>query len=52
LIAVGKREVEERSVSIRRMGVKGQESLGLEEAARILEADAGRIGNLPALAAD
>ena len=30
LIAVGKREVEERSVSIRRLGAKGQKSLGLE----------------------
>ncbi|NIM26777.1 MAG: threonine--tRNA ligase [Gammaproteobacteria bacterium] len=52
LIAVGKREVEERSVSIRRLGRKGQESLGLEEAARVLKADAERIGDLPAMAAE
>lgn len=52
LIAVGKREVEERSVSIRRLGRKGQESLGLEEAARVLKADAERIGELPAMAAE
>ncbi len=52
LIAVGKREVEERSVSIRRLGSKGQESLSLEEAARRLKADAERIGELPAMAAD
>ena len=52
LIAVGKREVEERSVSIRRLGSKRQESLSLEEAARRLKADAERIGELPAMAAD
>jgi threonyl-tRNA synthetase len=52
LIAVGKREVEERSVSIRRLGRKGQESLGLEEAARVLKADAERMGELPAMAAE
>jgi threonyl-tRNA synthetase len=52
LIAVGKREVDERSVSIRRLGSKGQESLGLEEAVRRLKADAERIGALPAMAAD
>ena len=43
LIAVGKREVDERSVSIRRLGAKGQESLALEEAVRRLAADAERI---------
>ncbi len=52
LIAVGKREVEERSVSIRRLGAKGQKSMGLEEAASLLAADAERIGELPAMAAD
>jgi threonyl-tRNA synthetase len=52
LIAVGKREVEERTVSIRRLGSKGQEVLGLEDAARRLKEDAGRIGELPALAAE
>ena len=52
LIAVGKREVEERSVSIRRLGSKQQESLSLEEAARRLKADAERLGELPAMAAD
>jgi threonyl-tRNA synthetase len=52
LIAVGKREVEERSVSIRRLGAKGQKSLGLEEAMRALKADAERIGELPAMAAE
>jgi len=52
LIAVGKREVEERSVAIRRLGSKGQESLALEDAARVLKADAERIGELPAMAAD
>jgi threonyl-tRNA synthetase len=52
LIAVGKREVEERSVSIRRLGSKQQESLSLEEAARRLKADAERIGELPAMAAE
>jgi threonyl-tRNA synthetase len=52
LIGVGKREVEERSVSIRRLGSKRQESLSLEEAARRLKADAERIGELPAMAAD
>ncbi len=52
LIAVGKREVEERSVSIRRLGSKAQESLSLEEAARRLKDDAERIGELPAIAAD
>jgi len=52
LIAVGKREVEERSVAVRRLGAKGQKSLGLEEAARVLKADAERIGELPAMAAD
>lgn len=52
LIAVGKREVEERSVAVRRLGAKGQKSFGLEEAARVLKADAERIGDLPAMAAD
>jgi threonyl-tRNA synthetase len=52
LIAVGKREVEERSVSIRRLGSKQQESLSLEEAARRLKADAEQLGELPAMAAD
>jgi threonyl-tRNA synthetase len=52
LIAVGKREVQERSVSIRRLGSKGQESMALEEAARRLKADAERIGEMPALAAE
>ncbi|MDX1432850.1 MAG: threonine--tRNA ligase, partial [Gammaproteobacteria bacterium] len=52
LIAVGKREVEERSVSIRRLGSKRQESLALEDAARVLKTDAERIGELPAMAAD
>jgi threonyl-tRNA synthetase len=52
LIAVGKREVEERSVSIRRLGSKGQKSVSLEEAVRVLKADAERIGELPALAAE
>ena len=52
LIAVGKREVEERSVSIRRLGSKRQESLSLEEAARRLKDDAERIGELPAMAAE
>ncbi|TFH50431.1 MAG: threonine--tRNA ligase, partial [Lysobacterales bacterium] len=52
LIAVGNREVEERSVSIRRLGSKGQESLGLEEAARQLKDDAERIGEPPAMAAE
>jgi threonyl-tRNA synthetase len=52
LIAVGKREVEERSVSIRRLGSKGQKSVSLEEAVRVLKADAERIGELPTLAAE
>jgi threonyl-tRNA synthetase len=52
LIAVGKREVEERTVSIRRLGSKGQEVLGLEDAAGRLKEDAGRIGELPAMAAE
>lgn len=52
LIAVGNREVEERSVSIRRLGSKGQESMGLEEAARRLKDDAERIGEPPAMAAE
>jgi len=52
LIAVGKREVEERSVSIRRLGSKGQKSSSLQEAASTLKADAERIGELPAMAAD
>jgi len=52
LIAVGKREVEERSVSIRRLGSKGQKSVSLEEAVRVLKADAERIGELPAMAAE
>ena len=52
LIAVGMREVEERTVSIRRLGSKGQKVLGLEEAAARLKEDAGRIGELPALAAE
>jgi threonyl-tRNA synthetase len=52
LIAVGKREVEERSVSIRRLGEKGQKSFALDEAARVLKEDAERIGELPAMAAE
>lgn len=44
--------MEERSVSIRRLGAKGQKSFGLEEAVRVLKADAERIGELPAMAAD
>ncbi len=52
LIAVGKREVQERSVSIRRLGSKGQKSLSLEEAVRDLKADAERVGELPAMAAE
>jgi len=52
LIAVGKREVDERSVSIRRLGAKGQKSAGLDEAVRSLKAEAERIGELPTLAAE
>ena len=52
LIAVGKREVEERSVSIRRLGSKGQKSASLEDAVRDLKADAERIGELPPLVAE
>ena len=32
IIAIGKKEAEERSVSIRRLGAKGQESIALEAA--------------------
>jgi len=52
LIAVGKREVEERTVSIRRLGSKGQEVLKLEEAVRRLEAESERKGAPAAIAAE
>ncbi|MDX1435016.1 MAG: threonine--tRNA ligase, partial [Gammaproteobacteria bacterium] len=52
LIAVGKREVEERSVSIRRLGAKGQESTSLDEALRRLGAESRRVGAPAALAAE
>jgi threonyl-tRNA synthetase len=52
LIAVGKREVDERSVSIRRLGAKGQKSASLDEAVRSLKAEAERIGELPTLAVE
>ena len=52
LIAVGKREVEERSVSIRRLGAKGQDSMSLDEALRRLGAESRRLGAPTALAAE
>ena len=52
IIAVGKREVDDRSVSLRRLGAKGQEVLSLDDAARRLKADAEQIGPAPALAAE
>jgi threonyl-tRNA synthetase len=44
IIAVGKREVEERTVSIRRLGAKGQRVLPLAEAERALVEEAHRRG--------
>jgi threonyl-tRNA synthetase len=44
IIAVGKREVEERSVSIRRLGAKGQRVLGLEAAVAALVEEADMRG--------
>ena len=43
LIAIGKREAEERTVSIRRLGSRGQENLALDEAVARL-ADEARAG--------
>ncbi len=42
LMAIGKREAEERTVSIRRMDVEGQEVLALDEAVAKLTAEAER----------
>jgi len=44
IIAVGHRETEERSVSIRRLGDKGQKSMSLEEAVTALAAEAKAPG--------
>ncbi|MCC5793726.1 MAG: threonine--tRNA ligase [Chromatiales bacterium] len=51
IIAVGKREVEERTVSIRRLGAKGQRVLPLEEALSTLREEASTRGR-PAGAAE
>ena len=40
IMAIGKREVDERSVSLRRLGTKDQESLALDEAVDILVREA------------
>ncbi len=40
ILALGRKEVEERSVSIRRLGEQGQKTLGLEEAIAALVAEA------------
>ena len=47
IIAVGKREVEERTVSIRRLGAKGQRVLSLEAALDALVAEAATRGGQP-----
>jgi len=44
IIALGKREVEQRSVSIRRLGQKEQQTLPLDEAAQVLGQEARRLG--------
>ncbi len=41
IIAIGKKEAEERSVSVRRLGAKGQESIALEAAVDRLTSEAG-----------
>ena len=40
IIALGKREVEERSVSVRRLGQKGQRVMALAEAVTVLSEEA------------
>ena len=40
ILAIGKRETDERSVSLRRLGAKDQESLALNEAVDILVREA------------
>ncbi len=47
IIAVGKREVEERTVSIRRLGAKGQRVLSVEAALDALVAEASTRGGPP-----
>ncbi len=48
IIALGKREVEERTVSIRRLGAKGQRVLPLDEALAALLAEAATRGQAAA----
>ena len=45
IIAIGKKEAEERSVSIRRLGAKGQESIALEAAVDRLVSEARAPGS-------